>query len=64
MDQIETTFLTTQSHQPMIWFKYIDDIFLFGLIGKKNLKSLSRILMPLIPIFNLRMSQVKKELPF
>ena len=64
MDQIETKFLTTQSHQPMIWFKYIDDIFLFGLIGKKNLKSLSRILMPLIPIFNLRMSQVKKELPF
>ena len=23
MDQIETKFLRTQSHQPMIWFRYI-----------------------------------------
>ena len=27
MDQIEIKFLTTQSHQPMVWFRYIDDIF-------------------------------------
>ena len=26
MDQIETKFLRNQSHQPMIWFRYIDDI--------------------------------------
>ena len=53
VDQIETKFLRTQSHQPMIWFKYIDDIFLFGLMEKKNLKSLWQILMLLTPIFNL-----------
>ena len=40
MDQIETTFLRTQSHQPMVWFRCIEDIFLFGLMEKKNLKSL------------------------
>ena len=58
MDQIETEFLRTQTHQPMVWFRYIDDM------EKKNVKSLWQILMPLIPIFNLRMSQVKKVLPF
>ena len=64
MGQIENKFLRTQSHQPMVWFRYIDDIFLFGLMEKKNLKSLWQILMPLIPIFNLRMSLVKKVSPF
>ena len=48
----------------MIWFRYIDGVFLFGLMEKKNLKSLWQILMPLIPVFNLHMSQVKKVLPF
>ena len=28
MDQIETKFLRTQNFQPMVWFRYIDDIFL------------------------------------
>ena len=37
MDQIETEILRTQNHQPMVWFRYIDDMFLFGLMGKKNL---------------------------
>ena len=46
MDQIETNFLRTRSHQPMVWFRYIDDIFLFGLMLKKNFKSLWQILMP------------------
>ena len=27
MDQIEIKFLRTQSHQPMVWFRYIDDAF-------------------------------------
>ena len=37
--------------------------FLFGLMGKKNLKSLRQILMLLIPIFHLRMSK-EKSIPF
>ena len=43
MDQVETKFLRTQSHQPIVWFRYIDDIFLFGLMKKKKLKSLWQI---------------------
>ena len=27
MDQIENKFLRSQSHQPMVWFRYIDNIF-------------------------------------
>ena len=27
MDQVEQKFLATQINQPLIWFKYIDDIF-------------------------------------
>ena len=29
--QIETNFSRTQSHQPIVWFRYIDDIFFFFL---------------------------------
>ena len=27
MDQVESEFLKTQQHQPLVWFRYIDDIF-------------------------------------
>ena len=35
MDQAEQKFLAMQINQPLIWLRYIDDIF-FILIGKKN----------------------------
>ena len=36
MDQIVTKYLTSQSHLPILWFRYIDGIFLFGLMEKKK----------------------------
>ena len=27
MDQVESEFSKTQQHQPLVWFRYIDDIF-------------------------------------
>ena len=36
MDQIVTKYLTSQSHRPIRWFRYIDGIFLFGLMEKKK----------------------------
>ena len=36
MDQVESEFLKTQTHQPLVWFRYIDDIFLFELTDKTN----------------------------
>ena len=38
MDQIETKFLKTQSHQPMVWFRYIDDVFFICTHGEENLE--------------------------
>ena len=38
IDQIETKFLRTQSHQPMIWFRYIEDIFFIWIHGEEKLE--------------------------
>ena len=26
MDQVESEFLKTQKHKPLVWFRYIDDV--------------------------------------
>ena len=37
MAQIENNFLRTQNHQPIVWFKYINDIFFkFGIMRWKT----------------------------
>ena len=36
MDAVETEFLTSQYLQPFVWLLYINDIFLYGLMEKKN----------------------------
>ena len=38
MDQIETNFLMTQCYQPMIWFRYIDNIFFIWTHGEEKLE--------------------------
>ena len=38
MDQIETKFLRIQSHQPMIWFRYIDSTFFIWTHGEEKLE--------------------------
>ena len=39
MDQLETKFLQTQKFQPLVWYRYIDDIFFIWAHGEKSLKS-------------------------
>ena len=39
MDQVETQFLKTQQCKPLVWLRYIDDIFSYGLMGKKASQS-------------------------
>ena len=34
MDKIETAFLETQELQPLVWFRYIDDIFYISTHGE------------------------------
>ena len=38
MDQAESEFLKTQQRQPLVWFKYIDDIFFIWTRGKEKLE--------------------------
>ena len=38
MGQIETKFLRTQSHQPMVWFRYIVNIFFIWTHGEEKLE--------------------------
>ena len=37
MDQVETEFLKTQKHKPLVWFRYIDDVFFIWAHGKEML---------------------------
>ena len=38
MDQVESKFLQTQKFQPLVWFRYIDDIFFIWAHGENSLK--------------------------
>ena len=40
MDQVESKFLQTQKFQPLVWFRYIDDVSLYELMVKKVSKIL------------------------
>ena len=37
MDQLETKFLENQNLKPLVWFRYIDDIFFIWTHGEENL---------------------------
>ena len=39
MDEIETNFLQTQEFQPLVWFRYIDDVFFIWTHGPDKLVS-------------------------
>ena len=38
MDQVETQFLQRQQFQPLVWFRYIDDIFFIWTHGEEYLE--------------------------
>ena len=38
MDQVEQKFLATQINQPLIWLRYVDDIFFIWTHGEKELE--------------------------
>ena len=43
MDQVESKFLKTQKFQPLVWFRYIDDIFFIWTHGENSLKNLMMV---------------------
>ena len=44
IDKIETAFLETQELQPLVWFRYIDDIFFIWTQGEQELQTFLRSL--------------------
>ena len=44
MDRVEQGFLETQELQPLLWLKFIDDIFFIWICGKEELKCTPNIL--------------------
>ena len=60
MDKIEAAFLETQELQPLVWFRYIDGIFLSEHMVSKNFKLLCVVLMSSILTSDLLMSQARK----
>ena len=38
MDQVETEFLESQVHKPLVWFQYIDDVFFIWTHGQEKLR--------------------------
>ena len=39
MDKFETDFLKTQKLQPLIWLRYVDDVFFIWTHGKEELEN-------------------------
>ena len=39
LDKVETEFLKTQEKIPLLWFRYIDDIFFIWTHGKEHLET-------------------------
>ena len=37
MDEVESKFLETQLLQPLVWFRYFDDLFFIWTHGEENL---------------------------
>ena len=64
MDEVETEFLKTEERTPLIWFRYIDDIFFIWSHGKEHLKTFYRNSINLILIWNLLMSRMKRDTIF
>ena len=60
MDQVESESLKTQTHQLLVWFRYIDDIFSIWTHGQDKLEQFLVDLNKSILLLNLRMSLVGK----
>ena len=41
MDQVESEFLKTQNHQPLVWLRCIDDIIFISTHGQVQLEKVS-----------------------
>ena len=64
MDKRETNFLKTQTSRPLVWFRYIDDIFFLWTHGEEKLKQFLGNLNNYDPNIKFTREYSKKEIPF
>ena len=63
-DQVETEFLKTQERTPLVWFRYIDDIFFIWTHGKEHLETFLQELNYFNPDLKFTYESNEKEIPF
>ena len=64
MDQEETDFQRAQEKAPLVWFRYIDDIFFIWTHGENELKSFMQKLNQFNPNLSFTYESSKKEIAF
>ena len=63
MDKLETNYLKTQTWRPLVWFRYIDDIFFLWTHGEESLKQFLDNLNNYDPNVKFTREYSKKEIP-
>ena len=64
MDKFETSFLETQQLQPLVWFRYIDDIFFIWTHGEEELKIFLKSLNEFDPCIKFTYESNKESITF
>ena len=64
MDEVEQMFLETQDKKPLIWLRYIDDIFFIWTHGEQQLETFLNDLNSFSPNLNFTSEKSKKSIPF
>ena len=64
MDQVEQKFLATQINQPLIWLRYIDDIFFIWTHGEKELEKFMSSFNSFTPNLKFTYESSKKDISF
>ena len=64
MDQVEQKFLATQINQPLIWLRYIDDIFFIWTHGEKELEKFMSSFNSFTPNLKFTYGSSKKDISF
>ena len=63
-DQVETDFLRAQEKVPLVWFRYIDDIFFIWIHGENELKSFMQKINQFHPNCSITFDSSKNEIAF
>ena len=64
MDEVETEFFKVQERTPLLWFRYIDDIFFIWTHGKEHLETFLQELNNFNPDLKFTYESNEKEIPF